>query len=115
MSLCKTAMLLLSLNAEEEGEPMWPFYFNSSLYNHAFYVAGINLLAPLLNHKKTKNKKEGLLHRNKTFHMSLLYSSAHADSSPTPLPVILLYGCLLCFGFWFVVVFCLLKESMQVK
>lgn len=49
MSLCKTAMPLLSLNAQE-GEPM--FLFNSSLFNHACHVGGINLLALLLNHKK---------------------------------------------------------------
>lgn len=48
----KTAMPLLFLNSEEEGEPMWLFYFNSSLYNHAFHVGGINLLDPLLNRKK---------------------------------------------------------------
>lgn len=60
MSLCKTAMPLLSLNAEEEGKPLWLFYFNSSLYNRAFHVGGINLPASLSNHKKYRieSKKE---------------------------------------------------------
>lgn len=51
MSLCKTAMPLLSVHAEEE-EPVQLFHFNSSLNNNAFHVGRINLLAPLLNHKE---------------------------------------------------------------
>lgn len=62
-------------------------------------------------------KQEGkLLHRNKTFHMSLLYSFACADSSfhpPCYNSFIWLFALL---WFWLVVgFFCLFKESMQVK
>lgn len=53
VSLCKTALPLLSLHAEkEEREPMWLYYSNRSFNNNAFCVGRIDLLAPLLNKKK---------------------------------------------------------------
>lgn len=84
---------------------MWLYYSNRSFDNNAFHVGRIDLLAPLLNHKKIENwKQEGKGYSIGIRHFTWVSFILLPMQSPPPPLLILLYVFLVCFvvvGFFF--------------